>query len=199
VWSKDGRLVRGERDFLALTLRREDGSRMAQSTGPPMERPRQGSPTSSWSARNAAVRAPYSSDSPAGRHVADGSGPVAVPGRPQRSLVSPAALQQRRRHRARRRRLDQSALVAVAYGRLTPWQLIKAASHDSTSPLRAITLAQLLLAEEEASVAKVERHAVPRGRAGRRRDVRAQARRRMARPRQVESSRVVYDVVTARA
>ncbi|CAN0468761.1 unnamed protein product [Phaeothamnion confervicola] len=49
------------------------------------------------------------------------------------------------------------ALLEVTVGRLTPWQLIEAASQDPTSPLRAVTLVQLLLAEKAAQ-AKVDAH-----------------------------------------
>lgn len=50
------------------------------------------------------------------------------------------------------------ALLEVTIGRLTPWQLIEAASQDPASPLRAITLVQLLLAEQETAPARADAH-----------------------------------------
>ena len=50
------------------------------------------------------------------------------------------------------------ALLEVSIGRLTPWQLIEAASQDPASPLRAIPLVQLLLAERDSAPAKADSH-----------------------------------------
>ena len=50
------------------------------------------------------------------------------------------------------------ALLEVSIGRLTPWQLIEAASQDPASPLRAIPLVQLLLAERDSAPAKADAH-----------------------------------------
>lgn len=43
------------------------------------------------------------------------------------------------------------ALLEVTFGRLTRWQLVEAATMDSDSPIRAITLMQLLMAVREAT------------------------------------------------
>lgn len=50
------------------------------------------------------------------------------------------------------------ALLEVTIGRLTPRQLVEAASRDPASPLRAITLVQLLLAEKEVTPSKANAH-----------------------------------------